>query len=147
VRSPRRGCRGRAARAAKGLGQAGAPGAAAPDDAALKAQIGDLALRVLALEGVLQGITNGDLTGMLGRVSGRRHPCRPRQRRPDACRRRGQRRNRRRTPGSGRGRAGGRRNVCPDRSTHRSVQLRRLQHELRLETGRVKDQGGVHLMR
>lgn len=50
-------------------GPAGSNGSAA-DEAALKAQIGALSLRVEALEGVLQGITNGDLVGMLGVLQG-----------------------------------------------------------------------------
>jgi hypothetical protein len=51
-------------------GQQGASGASGSDDAALKAQVGALSLRVEALEGVLQGITNGDLTGMLATLQG-----------------------------------------------------------------------------
>jgi hypothetical protein len=52
-------------------GQAGVSGA---DEAALKAQIGALMLRVEALEGILQGITNGDLTGMLATLNGVTNP-------------------------------------------------------------------------
>jgi hypothetical protein len=55
-------------------GQAGASGSGGTDEAALKAQIGALALRVEALEGILQGITNGDLTGMLATLNGVTNP-------------------------------------------------------------------------
>jgi hypothetical protein len=51
-------------------GQSGANGSAGSEDAALKAQVGALTLKVQALEGVLQGITNGDLTGVLGTLQG-----------------------------------------------------------------------------
>lgn len=51
-------------------GQGGANGSSGPDEAALKAQIGSLTLKVQALESVLQGITNGDLTGMLATLQG-----------------------------------------------------------------------------
>ncbi len=51
-------------------GPSGAAGSAGADEAALKAQVGALSLRVEALEGILQGITNGDLTGMLGVLQG-----------------------------------------------------------------------------
>ena len=50
-------------------GQAGASGSAGDEAAALKAQVGALSLKVQALEGVLQGITNGDLTGMLATLN------------------------------------------------------------------------------
>lgn len=50
-------------------GQSGGGGSStasgADENAALKAQIGDMTLRIAALEGVLKGITNGDLTGVL----------------------------------------------------------------------------------
>jgi hypothetical protein len=55
-------------------GQSGANGSAGSDEAALKAQIGALTLKVQALEGVLQGITNGDLTGMLATLNGVTNP-------------------------------------------------------------------------
>jgi hypothetical protein len=51
-------------------GQSGANGSVSSDDAALKAQVGALTLKVQALESVLQGITNGDLTGMLATLQG-----------------------------------------------------------------------------
>jgi hypothetical protein len=51
-------------------GQTGASGSAGSDEAALKAQIGALSLRVAALEGVLKGVTNGDLVGMMGTLQG-----------------------------------------------------------------------------
>jgi len=54
-------------------GQAGANGSVG-DEAALKAQIGALTLKVEALEGILQGITNGDLTGMLATLNGVTNP-------------------------------------------------------------------------
>jgi hypothetical protein len=50
-------------------GQNGSNGSSG-EDAALKAQIGSLTLKVQALEGVLQGITNGNLTGMLATLQG-----------------------------------------------------------------------------
>jgi hypothetical protein len=50
-------------------GQTGSNGSNA-DEAALKTQIGDLSLRVQTLEGVLDGITNGDLTGMVSTLQG-----------------------------------------------------------------------------
>ncbi|HEX7244171.1 MAG TPA: hypothetical protein VF245_01225 [Solirubrobacterales bacterium] len=50
-------------------GAAGAPGAGS-DDAVLKTQITELTARVGALEGVLAGITNEDLTGMLATLEG-----------------------------------------------------------------------------
>jgi hypothetical protein len=56
-----------------GQGQAGANGPSG-DEAALKAQIGALSLKVEALEGILQGITNGDLTGMLATLNGVTNP-------------------------------------------------------------------------
>lgn len=68
--------------AAAGPGAAGATGAQgqsgagpsttseADENAALKAQIGDMTLRIAALEGVLKGITNGDLTGVIGALDG-----------------------------------------------------------------------------
>jgi len=55
-------------------GQGGANGSASPDDAALKAQVGALTLKVQALEGILQGITNGDLTGVLSTLNGVTNP-------------------------------------------------------------------------
>jgi hypothetical protein len=55
-------------------GEAGASGSATGDEAALKAQVGALSLQVEALEGVLQGITNGDLTGMLATLNGVTNP-------------------------------------------------------------------------
>jgi hypothetical protein len=55
--------------AAGGQGQAGANGAPA-DEAALKAQIGALSSRIEALEGILKGIANSDLTGMLATLQG-----------------------------------------------------------------------------
>lgn len=55
-------------------GQAGASGSAGSDEAALKAQVGALSLRVEALEGILQGITNGELTGVLATLSGVTNP-------------------------------------------------------------------------
>lgn len=55
-------------------GQSGANGSAGSDDAALKAQVGALTLKVQALEGILQGITNGDLTGMLATLNGVTNP-------------------------------------------------------------------------
>ena len=51
-------------------GQPGASGSAAPDDAALKAQVSALSLKVESLEGLLAGIAAGDLSGLLPRVSG-----------------------------------------------------------------------------
>jgi hypothetical protein len=57
-----------------GQGQAGASGSTTGDEAALKAQIGALSLKVEALEGILQGITNGDLTGMLATLNGVTNP-------------------------------------------------------------------------
>jgi hypothetical protein len=51
-------------------GQSGANGSAGSDEAALKAQVGALTLKVQALEGILQGITNGDLTGLLATLQG-----------------------------------------------------------------------------
>jgi hypothetical protein len=55
-------------------GQSGPASPAGPEDAALKAQVGALTLKVQALEGVLQGITNGDLTGMLATLNGVTNP-------------------------------------------------------------------------
>jgi hypothetical protein len=55
-------------------GPASAGGSATGDEEALKAQIGALSLKVEALEGVLQGITNGDLTGMLATLNGVTNP-------------------------------------------------------------------------
>jgi hypothetical protein len=55
-------------------GQAGAGGSASDNEEALKAQVGALSLKVEALEGVLQDITNGDLTGMLATLSGVTNP-------------------------------------------------------------------------
>jgi hypothetical protein len=55
-------------------GQSGANGSAGSDEAALKAQVGALTLKVQALEGILQGITNGDLTGMLATLNGVTNP-------------------------------------------------------------------------
>lgn len=78
----RRGERRMAWFAAAGPGVPGATGAqgqsgagsstagAAEENDALKAQIGDMTLRIAALEGVLKGITNGDLTGVLGTLDG-----------------------------------------------------------------------------
>lgn len=64
------GSSGIASQGAQGApGQAGANGSNG-DEAALKAQIGALSLRVEALEGILQGITNNDLTGMMGVLQG-----------------------------------------------------------------------------
>jgi hypothetical protein len=51
-------------------GEPGASGTNGSDEAALKAQLGTLSLRVQTLEGVLQGITNSDLTGMSGTLQG-----------------------------------------------------------------------------
>lgn len=55
-------------------GPAGSSGSAGADEAALKAQIGALASRVETLEGILQGITNGDLSGMLATLDGVTNP-------------------------------------------------------------------------
>jgi hypothetical protein len=55
-------------------GQSGASSPPGSDDAALKAQVGALTLKVQALEGILQGITNGDLTGMLATLNGVTNP-------------------------------------------------------------------------
>lgn len=55
-------------------GQAGTSGSGG-DEAALKAQVGALSLKVEALEGILQGITNGDLTGMLATLNGVTNPA------------------------------------------------------------------------
>jgi hypothetical protein len=55
-------------------GQSGANGSAGSDDAALKAQVGALTLKVQGLEGILQGITNGDLTGVLATLNGVTNP-------------------------------------------------------------------------
>lgn len=54
-------------------GDAGGSGSTG-DEAALKAQIGALTLKVEALEGILQGITNGDLTGMLATLDNVTNP-------------------------------------------------------------------------
>jgi hypothetical protein len=53
-------------------GQAGASGSGGPDEAALKAQIGALALRVEALEGMLQGVCEQteELTGQSNALLG-----------------------------------------------------------------------------
>ncbi len=51
-------------------GQPGTNGSAAPDDAALKAQVSALSLKVEGLEGLLTGVAAGDLSGLLPRVSG-----------------------------------------------------------------------------
>jgi hypothetical protein len=68
------GSSGIASQGAQGTqGQAGTGGSAG-DEAALKAQVGALSLKVEALEGILQGITNGDLTGMLATLSGVTNP-------------------------------------------------------------------------
>jgi len=52
-------------------GQAGAGGASgtSPSEAALKAQIGALSLKVESLENLLAGLNGGDLSGLLGRVN------------------------------------------------------------------------------
>jgi hypothetical protein len=55
-------------------GQGGAGVSATGDEAALKAQIGALSLKVEALEGILQGITNGDLMGLLATLNGVTNP-------------------------------------------------------------------------
>jgi hypothetical protein len=68
------GSSGIASQGAQGTqGQAGTSGSNG-DEAALKAQVGALSLKVEALEGILQGITNGDLTGMLATLSGVTNP-------------------------------------------------------------------------
>jgi hypothetical protein len=55
-------------------GVPGAPGASSTDgtadDAALKAQVGALAVRVQALEGLLNGVSDGDLSGVLSTLQG-----------------------------------------------------------------------------
>jgi hypothetical protein len=55
-------------------GGAGEPGASgsdgAADDAALKAQVGALSVRVQALEGLLNGVADGDLSGALSTLQG-----------------------------------------------------------------------------
>lgn len=51
-------------------GQNGANGSTSSEEAALKAQVGALTLQVQALEGVLHGITNADLTGLLATLNG-----------------------------------------------------------------------------
>jgi hypothetical protein len=51
-----------------GQGQAGLNGSAGGSEAALKDQIDALTLRVEALEGILRGITNGDLLKAIGSV-------------------------------------------------------------------------------
>jgi hypothetical protein len=64
-------------------GKDGTPGAAGtgggagstPDISALLAQIDDLKKRVEALEGVLKGITNADLVGLLGQVANVKALC------------------------------------------------------------------------
>jgi hypothetical protein len=49
-------------------GHSGAAGAASSNEALLKEQVDALLLRVAALEGVLQGVTNGDLLGAVAAV-------------------------------------------------------------------------------
>ena len=65
------GSSGIASQGAKGAqGQSGANGSAGDEAAALKAQVGALTLKIEALEGILKGITNGDLTGLLATLNG-----------------------------------------------------------------------------
>ena len=61
---------GQGAQSQGAQGQSGANGSAAPDDAALKAQVSALSLKVESLEGLLAGVAAGDLSGLLPRVSG-----------------------------------------------------------------------------
>jgi hypothetical protein len=61
---------GQGAQSQGAQGQPGANGSATPDDAALKAQVSALSLKVESLEGLLAGIAAGDLSGLLPRVSG-----------------------------------------------------------------------------
>ncbi len=49
-------------------GAAGSPGPS--NEAALQAKIAGLTLKLEGLEGILQGVTNGDLTGAVGKLSG-----------------------------------------------------------------------------
>jgi hypothetical protein len=68
------GSSGIASQGAQGVqGPAGGSGSSG-DEAALKAQVGALSLKVEALEGILQGITNGDLTGMLATLGNVTNP-------------------------------------------------------------------------
>jgi hypothetical protein len=51
-------------------GQAGATGSSSGNEAALQSKIASLALKLEGLEGVLGGISHGDLQGVLGTVKG-----------------------------------------------------------------------------
>lgn len=51
-------------------GQAGSNGSPGSNELALKTEVTSLSLKLAALEGVLEGIGKGDLSGMLGRVNG-----------------------------------------------------------------------------
>lgn len=55
---------------AGGQAGSGTPGASATGDSALEAQVNALTAKVAALEGLLQGVTNQDLAGMLATLNG-----------------------------------------------------------------------------